>query len=122
MGEQKGAKFQAAILEEDYPHSNMMVQEELENGSCSEPRTFQKGDVQHMIFHEGDGPPFYSPYLDSTHYVNKPKGIRQVSWETFEGDSPPFYSPNLDSTHYVNKPNGIRQVIWERDLLKPHDV
>ena len=59
----------------------MMVQEQLEVGSWSEPRTFQKGDVQPMIFSEGDGPPFYSPSLDPNNYVNKPKGIRQVLCE-----------------------------------------
>ena len=73
--------MRAAILEEDYPHSNMMVQEELEDGSWSEPRTFQKEDVQHVIFHEADGPPFNSPNLHSTNYVNTPKGIQQVLWE-----------------------------------------
>ncbi|KAL5466926.1 hypothetical protein EMCRGX_G031089 [Ephydatia muelleri] len=65
----------------DYPNSNMMVQEQLEDGSWSEPRKFRKGDVQPMIFSEGDGPPFYSPSLDPNNYVNKPNGIRQVLWE-----------------------------------------
>ena len=73
--------MRAATLEEDYPNSNMMVQEQLEDGSWSEPRTFRKGDVQPMIFSEGDGPPFYSPSLDPNNYVNMPKGIRQVLWE-----------------------------------------
>ena len=80
-GGRKGCKRRATILKEDYPDSNMMVQEELEDETWSEPRTFQKRDAQHMIFHEEDGPPFYSPNLDPNNYVNKPKGIRQVLWE-----------------------------------------
>ena len=80
-GGTKGCNMRAATLEEDYPNSNMMVQEQLEDGSWLEPRKFRKGDVQPMIFSEGDGPPFYSPSLDPNNYVNKPKGIRQVLWE-----------------------------------------
>lgn len=53
----------------------------VEDGTWSEPRPFKKGDVQHMIFQEGDGPPFYSPNLDPNKYVDKSKGIRQVLWE-----------------------------------------
>ena len=47
-GGTKGSRIWAAILEEGYPHSNMMVQEELKDGTWSEPRTFQKRDVPHM--------------------------------------------------------------------------
>ena len=57
----------------------MMVQEEFRYRTWSEP--FKKGDVQHNIFHEEDGPPFYLPNFDPNQYINKPKGIRQVLWE-----------------------------------------
>eukprot|EP00731_Ephydatia_muelleri_P000932 Em0001g932a len=52
-GGTKGCNMWAATLEEDFPNSNMRVQEQLDDGSC----------------------------LDPNNYVNKPKGIRQVLWE-----------------------------------------
>ena len=75
MGEQRGA-MRAATLEEDYP--NYDGAGAVGRWVMVGPRTFRKGNVQPMIFSEGDGPPFYSPSLDPNNYVNKPKGIQRI--------------------------------------------
>lgn len=37
------------------------------------------GDTQHLVFQPGDAPPFYK--LDSTDYIGKPKGMKQIAYE-----------------------------------------
>ena len=41
----------------------------------------QKGDLQPMVFQEGDHPPFYRPNLQPREYVGKAKGFKQVLFE-----------------------------------------
>ena len=39
----------------------------------------QVGDLQHMVFQEGDPPPWYDPHAEG--YTGQPKGLKQILWE-----------------------------------------
>ena len=39
------------------------------------------GDTQHMVFQEGDAPPFNKPKTKPKDYIGKAKGIAQILWE-----------------------------------------
>ena len=41
--------------------------------------TFKSGDTQHLVFQDGDEPPFYDP--NAVNFVGKPKGAKQIAYE-----------------------------------------
>ena len=46
-----------------------------------QPGQLKPGDTQHFAFQAIDPPPFYAPDLQTTDYVGKAKGIKQILWE-----------------------------------------